>query len=107
MTLYKFGGIVLVLFLQPDGQRKKRPALVILDTGDDDVILAPVTTKERKGRGDYEFKDWQKANLLLPSWVRIAKISCVNKKEIAVCFGLSTLNDRNGIRIEWKQTYKF
>lgn len=49
MIKYKFGDVVLVVFSQADGSRKQRPALVVLDTGDDDIVLAPITTTERKG----------------------------------------------------------
>ncbi|MBI3582652.1 MAG: type II toxin-antitoxin system PemK/MazF family toxin [Nitrospinae bacterium] len=45
MTSYKLGDIVLVDFIQSDGERKRRPALVILDIGDSDIVLAPITTK--------------------------------------------------------------
>ena len=42
MTSYKFGEVVLVEF--PGVIRtKRRPALVILDIGDADVVLAPIT----------------------------------------------------------------
>lgn len=51
MTKYKFGDVVLVVFSQTDGSKKQRPALVVLDTGDDDIVLAPVTTTERRARG--------------------------------------------------------
>ena len=53
MTTYKFGDVIVVDFPQIGGTRKKRPALVILDIGDADILLAPITTKERKGKGDY------------------------------------------------------
>ena len=39
MTKYKFGDVVFVTFYQTDGSKKRRPALVILDTGDDDIRL--------------------------------------------------------------------
>lgn len=38
MIKYKLGDIVLVVFTQVDGSRKQRPALVILDTGDDGIV---------------------------------------------------------------------
>ena len=96
MTRYKFGDIILVLFLQPDGVRKKRPALVILDYGDDDIVLAPITTTERKGKGDYEIKEWQNSGLLLESWLRLSKIACLAKDDIERTFGKLTLSDRKG-----------
>jgi hypothetical protein len=46
MTNYEFGEIVLVDFPQSGRvQRKKRPALVVLDVGDADAVLAPITYK--------------------------------------------------------------
>ncbi|MBI1748096.1 MAG: type II toxin-antitoxin system PemK/MazF family toxin [Acidobacteria bacterium] len=65
MTDYEAWEIVLVDFPQRGlTQTKKRPALVVLDIGDADVALAPITTKERLGSGDYKLKDWQSGGLL-------------------------------------------
>ena len=75
MTKYKFGDIVLVIFPQTDGGLKKRPAMAVLDIGDDDIVLAPITTTPRKGKGDYKIKDWQMGGLLNESWLRLAKIT--------------------------------
>ena len=107
MIRYKFGDVLLVLFSQPNGEQKKRPAMVILDTGDDDVVLVPITTKERKGKGDFEIKNWQESGLLLDSWVRLSKIACIDKKSIERFFGKIIPNDRKEIISIWRQTYKF
>ncbi len=78
MTKYKFGETVLVNFLQSGlVQRKRRPALIILDIGDADVVLSPITTKERSGQGDYKIRDWKSSGLLRESWIRLAKIACL------------------------------
>ena len=107
MTKYKFGEIVLVIFPQSDGQKKKRPALVILDTGDDDIVLAPITTKERKNRGDYKVKNWQESGLLLESWVRLAKIACIEKNDIERILGKMIIFDKKKVISTWKEVYKF
>ena len=106
MIRYRFGEIVLVLFLQPDGERKKRPALVILDTGDDDIVLAPITTKERTDAGDCKIRNWQESGLLLESWIRLAKIACIEKNSVERSFGKVTSLDRRKIISIWKQIYK-
>lgn len=68
MTNYEFAEIVLVDF--PQSGRvpgKKRPAFVVLDIGDADVVLATITTRERLGRGDYKNRDWKLCGLLRAS----------------------------------------
>jgi mRNA interferase MazF len=45
MTNYRTGDLLLVMFPFAHGGRgKQRPAIVLLDEGDDDVLLARVTT---------------------------------------------------------------
>jgi len=107
MTKYKFGDVVLVIFYQNDGSKKQRPALVVLDTGDDDIILAPITTTERKSKGDYKIKNWRQSGLLLDSWLRLAKIVCLNKRDINVKLGVLNVDDKKNIVQVWNRLYKF
>lgn len=108
MTNYEFGEIVLIDFPQTDlQQRKKRPALVILDIGDYDLVLAPITTKKRTSPGDYKIKDWKTAGLLRHSWVRLAKIACLEKYIIIRSLGNLTEFDKKKIIKQWKATYTF
>jgi mRNA-degrading endonuclease toxin of MazEF toxin-antitoxin module len=71
MIDYEFGEIVLVDFPQTgETERKRRPALVILDIGDDDVVLPPVTSRERTGAGDYRLEAWRESGEnLLPAQI--------------------------------------
>ena len=107
MTRYKFGDVVLVAFFQADGSRKQRPALIVLDIGDDDIVLAPITTTERKGKGDYKIKNWSESGLLLNSWVRLAKIACLAKNDISRKFGSFGATDEKNIVSIWNKLYKF
>ena len=107
MTKYKFGDVVLVAFYQTDGNKKQRPALVVLDIGDDDIVLAPITTTERKSKGDYKIKNWQQSGLLLDSWVRLAKIACLSKSDINQRLGTFTVSDKKQIILVWNKVYKF
>lgn len=106
MTHFKFSDVVLVLFLQSDGGRKQRPALVILDTGDDDILLAPITSKRRAGKGDGGIKDWKQAGLLSGSWVRLAKVACINKDDIARKIGRLSPSDVKNVVSIWNKLYK-
>ncbi len=108
MINYKFGEIVLVDFpLSGTNQRKRRPALVILDIGDRDIVLAPITTKERSGPGDYKVKDWTANGLLQASWVRLAKVACLNKEGMTRRLGDLTDYDKQKIATLWKKVYSF
>jgi mRNA-degrading endonuclease toxin of MazEF toxin-antitoxin module len=106
MTTYKFGEVVLVDFPQSGMTvRKKRPALVVLDIGDADVILAPITTRRRSGRGDYALQEWSASGLLRASWVRLAKIACLEKRTISRRLGQLTEHDRARLRQLWHTVY--
>jgi mRNA interferase MazF len=108
MTSYEFGEIVLVDFPQSgSAQRKKRPALVVLDIGDVDIVLAPITTRQRSGQGDYRLRDWQLSGLLRESWVRLAKIACLEKNDITRRLGRLTNYDRDVVAKLWQTLYVF
>lgn len=108
MTTFDFGKIVLVNFPIPSlKQNKKRPALVILDIGDEDVVLAPITTKERQGKGDFMITDWSQGGLLLKSCVRLAKIGCLKKNEITKTLGKLSEHDREIVLDVWNSLYSF
>ena len=101
MTSYEFGDIVLVEFPFTGRERsKKRPALVVIDVGDADVVLAPITAVERDGPGECGVRDWEHAGLLRPSWVRLAKIACLEKKFILRPLGRVSAGDRKEIADE-------
>jgi mRNA interferase MazF len=89
------------------GTGKKRPALVILDIGDADIILAHITTKERSGQGDYKLRDWSSSGLLRESWVRLAKITCLDKSDITCRVGQLIDHDKDMIITLWQRVYVF
>ncbi len=106
MTNYEFGDVLLVDFPQSGTtRRKRRPALVILDFGDADVVLAPITTRARSGRGDYPLHDWSSGGLLRASWVRLAKISCLEKRDVSRHLGHLSDHDKAELIAIWQQLY--
>jgi mRNA interferase MazF len=107
MTNYEFGDIVLVEFPQSGSdQRKRRPALVVLDIGDADIVLAPITTRERSARGDYKLRDWSAGGLLRESWVRLAKIACLQKSDVTRRLGHLTDHDIGILAGLWQRLYR-
>jgi mRNA interferase MazF len=106
MTTYEWGDLVLVDFPQLGSpQRKRRPALVILDSGDADVVLAPITSQARTDHGDYALRDWATAGLRRPSWVRLAKIACLEKRDITRHLGHLSPLDHTALQQLWRIVY--
>lgn len=103
MSDYKFGDIVLLKFPFTDSKTyKRRPALVILDTEDADIILCRITSKMYSSVFDLEIDDWQKCGLKLDSIIRIHKIASLSKELIELKIG--ELNDKTREKV--KKTFK-
>src|SRR5712691_1360530 len=68
----KLGDVVLLRmeFHQIAGG-KVRPAVVLLDAGDDDFVAAPVTSRPRLSEYDLPIQEWKLAGLNVPSCVRV------------------------------------
>lgn len=78
---YHSGEIVLLSFPFSNGESaKRRPALVLLDTADEDVVVSRVTSQAPRDAFDVEIVEWQAAGLLLPSTVRAHKIATIEKR---------------------------
>ena len=108
MTGYKFGDVVLVEFPQSAGHlTKKRPALVILDIGEDDLVLAPITTTERTGKGDLALVDWQDDGLLKTSWLRLAKLACLPKGNVLKLLGQLSNQEQQQVVEAWRLLFDF
>ncbi|MBI5379247.1 MAG: type II toxin-antitoxin system PemK/MazF family toxin [Nitrospirae bacterium] len=107
MTTYDVGDVVLVDFPQSGtGTRKRRPALVLLDIGDADVALVPITTRERTGPGDVKIEGWQESGLLRESWVRLAKVACMEKRSVTRRLGCLSEADRTRILQTWRLLFE-
>lgn len=83
MTTYRLGDIVLVGFPHTDLRGvSKRPAIVLYDSGDQDVLVARITTQEYETEGDYKILDWRASGLLAESYVRLGKQATIEKHHI-------------------------
>jgi mRNA interferase MazF len=88
MTSYKLGEIVLMRFPYTDNiTTKKRPALIIKDTNDGDVIVCRITSKRYNTLYDIEIKESPENGLKLPSVIRIHKIAALEKDQIDTKLG--------------------
>jgi mRNA interferase MazF len=83
MENYKLGEIVLVKFPFTNNLGfKKRPALIIKDTNDGDVIVCRITSKLYNSSYDIEIKNWSQNGLQLPSVIRVHKVASLEKNMI-------------------------
>lgn len=101
MKTYNSGQILLVSFPFADlVGSKRRPALVLVDTGDDDVIVARVTGELTQTTHDVELADWREAGLALPSRVRLHKLATLEKRLVERPLGELTEGDMQKVRAE-------
>lgn len=97
-TNYQPGDVVLVDFpFTVSGPGKPRPALVILDTGDADVVLARVTTQAPNTPFDVTISGWPQAGLLAPSTVRLHKLATLAKTGVRRHLGSLVVSDRQRV----------
>jgi mRNA interferase MazF len=72
MQDFRRGEVVLIAFPFADASgAKRRPALVILDTGDQDPVVARLTSQPAQTAFDVEIEHWREARLVAPSVVRM------------------------------------
>lgn len=95
MTTYKFGDVVLIHFPQSGGTaRKQRPGIVVLDIGDADLAIVPVTSQPRSQAGDIALVNQKETGLIRPSWMRLSKVSTLLKRDVIRTLGRLPESDR-------------
>ncbi len=80
---YSFGDIVIIAFPYTNmNNTVMRPAMVIVDTRDEDIIVARITSQKRNIETEVEIHNWKSKGLLMQSYVRLSKIATLNRKDI-------------------------
>jgi mRNA interferase MazF len=88
MDTYSFGDIVLLRFPFTDGLSfKRRPALIINDTNDGDVVVCRITSQIYKTKFDVKVDNWEKSGLKLPSVIRIHKLATLKTEMVEIIIG--------------------
>jgi len=88
MKKYNFGDIVLLKFPFTDGITfKKRPAIIIKDTKDGDVVVARITSQLINTEFDVFIENWRESGLKLPSVIRLHKLASLEKNIIDAILG--------------------
>ena len=97
-TTYRPGELVLVAFPFTGGTgAKRRPALVLIDNGGPDILLARVTTQTYSTSYDVTLTNWRLAGLLALSVVRLHKLATLERNLIERSLGHVADADRGRI----------
>jgi mRNA interferase MazF len=106
MTSYQPGDLLLIAFPYTGGaQTKDRPALVLLDTGDADLLVARITSQLYQTTHDVLLSDWQGAGLRAPSVVRLHKLATLEKALVRTRLGSLLPQDRQAVALVMRQVY--
>lgn len=99
MTAFSFGCIVLVEFPHTNMQgSSKRPALVLYDVGDKDILVARITTQEYYTESDYKIISWRDSGLLAESYIRLSKVATMEKRFIVRDLGRMPVEEADKIK---------
>ena len=106
MQSYRPGEVVLLSIPFADATgAKRRPALVLLDTADEDIIVTRVTSLLAQTVFDVELVEWQQAGLLLPSVARVHKVATLEKRLVERRLGTLTSSDWAQVRARIQQLW--
>lgn len=85
---------------------KKRPALVLADTGDQDLLVCRVTSERARDAYDLELSRWKECGLLVPSCLRTSKIAALSKGLILKKLGRLGSPDRKKMSALLKKLFQ-
>ncbi len=107
MQNYRFGEIVLLKFPFAEQQEaKRRPALVLLDAGDADILAARITSQDVNIEYDVVLADWRQSGLLISSVVRLHKMATLQKRLVERRLGVLTQEDMANVRAKLQRIWK-
>ena len=99
MESYRPGDVVLLLFPFTDAEgARRRPSLLLVDTGDEDIVVARITSQAPRDAHDLRIEKWQSAGLLLPSVVRVHKLATLERGLVHT--GLGRLDEEDWGRVQ-------
>jgi mRNA interferase MazF len=100
------GDVLLVPLVFSDGSgHKKRPVVIVHDSGDADLLVAPVTSQAARSHRDVPVVNWQRAGLRLPSIVRLEKLATVEKSTIVKKMGQLAPDDWEKVKTVLKHFF--
>jgi len=105
MTL-RPGEVVLIRidFHQMPGG-KVRPAVVLIDSRDDDFVAELITSQPRHTDFDIAVRQWREAGLNVASTIRVHKLTVLAKDEIVRRLGELAATDRTALAEVLRRTF--
>lgn len=105
-TSYQAGEFIIVdLPFSSGSQSKIRPVLVILDSGDADVLVARITSGRPTVAFDVGLVEWRAGGLRTASTARLHKLNTVEKSRVLHRIGLIQPADRQRVSDVLRQTF--
>ena len=99
MDRLSFGDIVLLKFHFTDGKTfKRRPALIINEFNDDDIIVCRITSQLFNTQNDVMIDNWEESGLKLPSVIRVYKIATLEKDMVELILGKIDLSIKEKVK---------
>jgi mRNA interferase MazF len=77
---------------------KRRPVLVLADTGDEDILVSRITSQIYQTPFDVQLQEWKTAGLMLSSVVRVHKLATLQKNLVERRLGQLTPSDWNNVQ---------
>jgi mRNA interferase MazF len=77
----------------------------LLDTGDQDLLVARITTQAIRSRYDVVISEWAKAGLLAPSVVRLDKLATLERTQVRRLLGRLSDADWSAVRTVLRQEF--
>lgn len=103
---YQAGDIVLIDFPFTVGTRfKLRPALVLLDARDADILVARITSHTATTPYEVSLTNWRQAGLNAPSTVRLQKLATLEKILVVRMLGRLEPGDHQRVSAALKQMF--
>jgi mRNA interferase MazF len=104
--VYHSGEVVFLMFpfVEASGA-KRRPALVLMDASDDDIIVARITGQMSQTAFDVPLVEWQQAGLRIPSVVRVHKLATLEKGLVERQLGNLAPDDWAQVRARLQQLW--
>lgn len=81
------------------------PVLVLLDAGDEDIVVARVTSQTTRTVFDVEIVQWEQAGLLRSSVVRLHKVNTIETGLVNRRLGILTASDWTQVRERTQQIW--